>query len=371
MRKLLLASAVCLAAALPVSAKTLKGAHYLSPKHPVGLGYQEFADTLKAETKGSLTVRIFPGESLLGAKALSDGVRDGVADFAFMAITYTPSYYPHGIFMSDLAMVGDDDMMAAFAITELFALHCQPCQAEFLKQNQVFTTMMSTGPYVLIANTDVNGADKIKGKKLRAGGPLWDRFASYAGGTGVNIPSSEMYEALSRGILDASMIAFGALKSNGLADVAKQVVAMPLGSWRAGSLFSTNRDTWSAMSVDERKAYFRAATVGMVRVVNEYLANDDTSIALAKEKNIPVLKPDPSLVKLRADFIEADLPGIIANAKTKLGIADADAFVAEYRQLYAKYEKLIPPVREDKGKLADLLYTEVFAKLDPATYGVK
>lgn len=374
MKKAVVFSSLAMAAlvvAMPVSAKTLKAAHYLSPKHPVGLGYQLFADTLKAETKGSLSVRIFAGESLLGAKALSDGVRDGVADMAFEALTYTPSYYPHGILMSDLAMVGEDDMAAAFAITELFTLHCKPCLAEFQKQNQVFITMMSTGPYVLVGNTDVNGVAAIKGKKLRAGGPLWDRFARYAGATGVNIPSSEIYESLSRGIVDAAMIAIGSLKSNGLADVAKQVVVLPLGSWRAGSLFSTNRDTWSALTTEERRAYFKAATIAMVKVVDEYAANDDAAIGLAKEKGIPVQKPAPDLAKLRADFVEADLPTIIADAKGKLGIADAEEFVATYKQLYAKYDGLIPPVRKDPTKLAALLYAEVFAKLDPATYEVK
>src|SRR3546814_6533678 len=84
------------------SAVTLKAAHYLSPKHPIGLGYETFASELKKNTNGEVTVRIFAGESLLGAKAISDGVRDQVADIGFDTLTYTPSYYPHGILLNDL-----------------------------------------------------------------------------------------------------------------------------------------------------------------------------------------------------------------------------------------------------------------------------
>src|SRR3546814_16715743 len=109
-----------------------------------------------------------------------------------------------------------------------------------------YTTLFrSTGPYVLIAKGDLNSLDKIKGKKLRAGGSLWDRFATSVGATGVNIPSSEMYEALSRGILDAAIYAVGGLKTHGLADVAEQVIMLNLGSFRAGSLYSFNQDVRS------------------------------------------------------------------------------------------------------------------------------
>src|SRR3546814_12360090 len=101
--------------------------------------------------------------------------------------------------------------------------------------------------------------------KLRAGGSLWDRFATFVGATGVNVPSSEMYEALSRGILDAAMYAVGGLKTHGLADVAKQVVMLNLGSFRDGNLYSFNRDTWTKLTTAQRDAVFKAIPVAQVR----------------------------------------------------------------------------------------------------------
>jgi TRAP-type C4-dicarboxylate transport system substrate-binding protein len=194
-----------LAAAGPAAAETLKAAHFTSPQHPIGIGFQAFADALKQASDGKLRVHIFPGESLLGAKAISDGVRDDVADFGQVVMTYTPAYYPHGIMINNMAMMGENDMAAAFAVTELYWLDCKPCQQEFARQNQVFVAGGSTAPYVIIAKGDLNGADKIKGAKLRAGGSLWDRFAASIGAVGVNIPTSEMYEGMSRGILNGAL----------------------------------------------------------------------------------------------------------------------------------------------------------------------
>src|SRR5690606_38867666 len=288
-----------------------------------------------------------------------------VANVGFATWTYTPSYYPHGILLNDLAMVGEDDMVAVFAITELFTMHCKPCQAEFAKQNQVFTSGMSTTPYVLVANSDLNSAGQIKGKKLRAGGSLWDRFARFVGGTGVNVPSAEIFESLSRGIIDAAIYAVGGLKSHGLADVASNVVLLNLGSFRAGSLYSFNKDTWKEMTPEQRTVAYKAASAAVVRTTIEYHKADDDAAKLAREKKIPVLEPDPSLVKAKADFVEHDQPFLIKNAKEKLGIADPTAFVDKYKELLAKYDKLVKPIEGDTGKLATLLYEEVFAKLGP------
>ncbi|MGE0417364.1 MAG: C4-dicarboxylate TRAP transporter substrate-binding protein, partial [Acetobacteraceae bacterium] len=267
------------------SAEALKAAHFLSPKHPVGIGFQTFADEVKKDTDGKITIRIFPGESLLGAKAISDGVRDDVADLGQVVMTYTPSYYPHGVMINNMAMVGENDMAGAMTVTELFWLHCKPCQQEFARQNQVFLAGTSTSPYVIIAKGDLNGPEKIKGAKLRAGGSLWDRFAKAVGAIGVNIPTSEMYEGLSRGILNGALYAVGGLKTHGLGDVATQVIMLKTGSFRAAALFSFNQQRWSKLTPDQRTAMFKAASVAMVRTVNEYGRGDVEGLEVAKAKH--------------------------------------------------------------------------------------
>ena len=61
----------------------------------------------------------------------------------------------------------------------------------------------------------------------------------------------------------------------------------------------------------------------------------------------------------------------IKNAKEKLKLDDAAEFVATFRKLYDKYEKMVKPLGRDEGKLAELMYSEIYAKIDPTTYGMK
>ncbi|MGE0513807.1 MAG: C4-dicarboxylate TRAP transporter substrate-binding protein [Hyphomicrobiaceae bacterium] len=352
-------------------AKTLKAAYYVSPKHPIGLAYQKLADEMKSETKGAVTIRLFGGESLLAAKAISDGLRDQVADIGQMIYTYTPAYYPHGILVNDMAMLGANDTAAMMALTELYLLGCPACLEELGKQNQLPMAAISTPPYMIIANGDFNSPEKLHLKKLRAGGSLWDRFAKAMGAIGVNMPTSGMYEGISRGTLDGALYAVGGLKTHGLGDVAKQVILLNAGSFRAGSVFSMNKASWAELSVDERKAFLRASAKAAVYGAIAYAKGEDEGLEVAKQKKIPVVEPHPGLLKMRAEFVENDLKHTVTTAKETLGLSDAEQFVADYRKLYDKYDKLVQPISTDEAKLAEVMYNEIYAKIDAATFGLK
>lgn len=368
---LALAGALTAAAIGPVRAETeIKGATYLPPTHPLGVGYEVFKDVVEEESGGAITVRVFQGGSLLPAKAISDGVRDGVADVGTVTMTYTPSYYPRGLLIGDLAMIGPNDTVATFALSELFTMHCPGCQADARAQNQMIFAGFSTPQYVLIGNGPMNTLETIKGKKLRAGGPLWARFAEAMGAIAVNVPSSEIYEGLSRGILDAAMYARGGLKTHGLADVADTVSEVPLGSFRAQNYFSYNIDSWKSLTPDERKIVLKGIVAGSIANRMAYDEGEREGIALGKEKGIEFLQPDAEMMQAVDAFVERDTAETIERWKEK-GVTEAAEIVASYKELYKKYEPLVTPIQNDADKLNALLWDQVFAKLDVTTYGME
>jgi TRAP-type C4-dicarboxylate transport system substrate-binding protein len=365
------AALAAMVAAAPASAANLKAAYFVSPKHPIGVGYQFLADQIKKESKGTVKIRIFAGESLLGAKAISDGVKDEVADMGHVVQTYTPAYYPHGVLVNDLAMVGPNDMAAAMAVTELNILDCAGCVAEFAKQNAYYMAGTSTPPYVIIAKGDFNSVEKIRTKKLRAAGSLWDRFCRAIGAVAVNMPTAGMYEAISRGTLDGALYAIGGLKTHGLGDVATQVIMLNTGSFRAAALVSMNKQSWAKMTDKERTAFMHVLPRMVVRTTAAFAEGDEEGLKVAKAKKIPLVQPDPELLRLRNEFVKKDEGLTIQYGTEKLHLADAAQFVANYKKLYAKYDKLIAPMGKDEKKLSDLLYKEVYAKLDPKTFSKK
>lgn len=368
-----LAFAGILAAAVSGAAlaKTeIKGVTYLPPTHPLGEGYEVFKKVVEKESDGDIRVRLFQGGALLPAKAISDGLRDSVADVGTVTLTYVPSYYPRGLLIGDLALVGPNDNAAAFALTELVMLHCPGCQADARAQNQIAFSVTSTPQYVIVGKGPMNTLETIKGKKLRAGGPLWARLAEDLGATAVNVPSSEIYEGLSRGILDGAIYARGGLKTHGLADVADTVSEVPFGSFRAIHYFSYNIDSWRSLTSAERTIVLRGMAAGTVANRIAYDEGEQEGVELGKEKGVKFLEPDAELMKAMDAFVEKDLAETVERW-TEKGVPEAANIVATYKELYNKYVPLVTPISADQEKLTALLWDEVYSKIDVNTFAVE
>src|SRR5439155_949031 len=85
---------------------------------------------VEQQSNGSLKFRQFLAGSLLEAKGLLGGVRDGVADVGQVTLTYHPAEFPHAQLVADFALYGGDAMVVAAAVTEFNLFHCPPCLAE-------------------------------------------------------------------------------------------------------------------------------------------------------------------------------------------------------------------------------------------------
>ncbi len=347
-----------------------QGGHLSATDPSAGPWLRSVQDVIEERSGGDISVRVFQGGSLLPAKAISDGVRDGVADVGTVTMTYTPSYYPTGLLIGDLAMIGPNDTAAAFALSELFIFHCDGCQADARAQNQLVFAGFSTPQYVLIGTSPMNTVESIKGKKLRAGGPLWARFAEYMGASAVNVPTSEMYEGLSRGILDGAMYARGGLKTHGLADVATHVSEVPLGSFRSQNYFSYNINSWKSLTPEQRTIVLRGITAGSIANRMSYEEGEREGIALGKEEGIEFLEPTEAMMEKVNAFVEQNTAETIERYKEK-GVENPAAIVEKYKELYAKYEPMVKPIQDDEEKLNALLWDEVMSKIDVETYGMK
>jgi hypothetical protein len=61
----------------------------------------------------------------------------------------------------------------------------------------------------------------------------------------------------------------------------------------------------------------------------------------------------------------------VERAKKNYHIEDPKSFIDTYCELYAKYDDLIKPFHEDQQKIVNVLWKEVFSKVDVNSYGMK
>jgi TRAP-type C4-dicarboxylate transport system substrate-binding protein len=369
--QLLAAGALALLATTAFSKTTIRASSWHPPKHPgvVG-GYIPFMDYVKEASKGDIDFKFWSGGALLGAKDTLPGIRNDVADIGVLALTYFPAEFPYFQLISDLAMLSSNPPAVAAAVTELVALHCAPCRKDFTDKGLVFTSSYSTTPYTLIAKTPLKTTEDLKGKKFRSAGTVWDRWTEHVGGTSVNVSAAEMFEALDRGGVDVAVFSPSALQSFSLWDVAKYDVMLPLGTYAAMSLFTMNQDFWKDLTDEQRRILLNGSAVGAMGVTFGYMKSDESAMKLAKDHQVTIVEPSKELLEQRETFIENDLVKVAAIAKDRYGINDAEKWIKQYRELLKKWEGIVEKTGEDRQQLVKAMQDEIYAKIDPSTYGM-
>lgn len=364
------AAGLLIGGAALAQAKEIKLNSWLGPMHPINTGgYNPFIKAVEAETGGALKFRLFLSGSLLDSRGTLPGVRDGVVDGGFLVLSFHPAEFPHATTFTDLAMVGTDALSAAAAVTETVLLHCPPCQADAKKQNTVFFGAYATTAYNIMSRTPVKSLEDLKGKKVRSFGGAIDRWLRELGAVAVNVDATMAYEGLSKNTLDAVMLPVADLGAYNLWDVAPNVTLLNVGSFKSNTTVGFNRDFWRGLTLEQRKVFLKHAPIMVLGPGLDYIKNDAAVIPQAKAKNVNLLPATDAMKRQLAAFFEKD-KAAINEAAVKRGVKDPNAIINKYVELLAKYDKLFEGKQNDPQAVYEILRREVYAKLDPAKFGL-
>ena len=278
---------------------------------------------------------------------------------------------PYAQLVADLALLGEDHYAMAGATSEFVMLHCQPCKDEFAKNGMVALSGISTAPYVLLTTQPIVTIEDMQGVKLRTGGSVWDRWATRLGAEPVNVPTSEMYDTMSHGVVTAAVQPVGALKGHSLIEVAKHLTELPLGTYHSGSIFAASPTFWASLSPEQREQFAKNLPDALAQTEVYYETDDLDVLKEAGDLGLEVHEPSPEFLQDLIDFRTADLEEIARISREERGIEDPEPLIASYRELIVKWHGLVQPlqpIRDNHQPYADLLRQEIYSKIDFATY---
>lgn len=367
----ILATGVAISATPALAEKRVTVSSWTSPNHATSRGHAAFAEMTEAEFPEAFDFKLFAGGALLGAKPTLSGLRDGVADVGILALTYFSSEMPYAQLVADLALLGDDHYAMLGATSEFVMLHCQPCKDEFAKNGMVALSGISTAPYVLLTTKPIVEIADMKGVKIRTGGSVWDRWSVRLGAEPVNVPSSEMYDTMSHGVVTAAVQPIGALKGHSLIEVAKHLTKLPLGTYHTGAIFALSPKFWKSLSAEEREKFAKNLPEAVAQTEVYYETDDLDVLKEAANLGLTIHEPSPEFLQDLIDFRTADLEEIARIARESRGIEDPEPLIATYRELIEKWHGLVEslhPIRDNPQPYADLLRQEIYSKIDLATY---
>lgn len=316
-----LAGAILAAGTAAASAEELKFANFTPPFHTINASVIEKLNAdVSAATGGALTVRGYHGGEL-GAGPAEQYVRvvQGAADIAWGLPGYTSSQFGKTMIVElpnaiPLDMPGYealwrayDEIAGEYPATKPLALWTSEPNIFIMKDKEIRTP-----------------AD-LQGLKMRVAGATIADVVTALGGTPVQMPINQVYNALQTGLIDGVITGASTLSDFKLDEVANSyTLGANIGR---GSFFAVmTQAKYDALPDDQKAAIDAVAGVPLSQSAEEaWLATADAALAAARATG------DNVVIDLTAEEAEAFHAAVAAVADTYVASVDGAATLAKMR----------------------------------------
>lgn len=372
--KTLVTGASMLAVAGAAQAADLSFAGGWPPNSAPTAKIEDYAKAVEDYSDGEVSVRVFP-LSLLSFGEINAGLRDGIADVAGNLLAYFPAEYPTLNMLAEFSELVELEEYAgelsslAFtgAIMDYVMNDCPACMDEMSAQNQVYLGASSTTSYALQCAVPLTSAADLEGKRLRAAGAYWTRWAESVGATPVSISINETLEGLSQGVVDCTMSNTADFVNFGFIDVVDHVyIGAPGGQFNVP--FTMNKDTWNGLSDDNKQAMMRAHAKLAADIAWVYVEEGRAGRERAPDMGIEYGSAPEDIVEMNREFIQQDKEAIGEIYNERFGIESGSEAAVALTEGLAKWSELTKDVSSGE-ELAEIYWNEIFSEIDVASYG--
>jgi len=303
-------------------ATELKAAHFMPSMHPMDKGVMTpLAEDIKAATDGTLTIRIYPsGELGKGPVQQYKRVVTGVADIVFGIPEYTPGQFATTglVHIPGLFADGTAATNALWDNIDLF-------RDEYSKTRLL--GLWANNPSVLISReTPVRSMADMKGLKIRSPNPVMAELVEAWGGIPVSMPTTDVYNAMNTGVIDAVMIGPSGIRSYKLHETAKYVTTN-IPSALDSFYLLMNKQSWDSLSDDHKAALdgLTGRTISLQGAKAFYEAGQ-AGLKLAADSGVELIEIDAAADAEFRDTMKPAIAKILNDKSEEIG-KDAEAIV--------------------------------------------
>lgn len=252
MKSLRLALAGLILSATPLAAQDLVMSSWLPPKHPIVVNaFEPWAEEVEKVTDGRVTVRIM-GKPLGSPPAHFDMARDGVADITYGLHSFTEDDRFTRAKLGQFSFLGDDAVENSKAYWTIYGGDLDAAEEH---AGTHLLGLFMHGPGLLHNNVRrIETPDDMQGLKIRVPGGYVADLVSSLGATPLFMSSPEVYEKLSRGVIDGVAFTYEAMTAFNLTDYIKYSMTVPGGIYNTTWFFVMNEGKWNEISEEDRAA---------------------------------------------------------------------------------------------------------------------
>ncbi len=213
---------------------------------------RKFAAEVEKRTKGELKFQVFPSGSLVKTTAQFSALRKGTLDMSVLPLAYGGGEVPEVNLTLMPAMITSYE--------QAYRWKNAPIGKELerildTKGIKIITWVWQAGGFASASKPVVTPED-AKGLKIRGGDRTMELVLKEAGASVVSLPSSELYTAMSSGVLDATMTSSTSLISFRLYELSKSVTsARDRTIWFMFEPLLISKDTWNKLTPAQQKIF--------------------------------------------------------------------------------------------------------------------
>ena len=246
--KLLVAAAaatLCAGALAQDKAVELKFAHWLPPTHSLAkTGFEPWAKSVEAASKGSIKVALFPAQQLGKAADHYDMARDGIADMTWANPGYQAGRFP--VFAAgELPFLIGKPGPGSAALDAWYRKYA----AQEMKDVKFCFAHLHVG--TMHAKKPITEPAQLKGMKIRSSNGTNATFMSALGATNVQVSAPEARDALDKGVADAIAFPWDSIISFGIDKAVKYHSDMRL--YTSNFAWVMNKGWYDKLSASQKK----------------------------------------------------------------------------------------------------------------------
>jgi TRAP-type C4-dicarboxylate transport system substrate-binding protein len=231
---------------------TLRLHQFLPPQSAVPAHILDpWADAIEAASDGRIEIQRFPSMQLGGSPPqLIDQVIDGTVDIVWTLPGYTPGRFPRTeVFELPFIITGGNAEAASRAFWQLAEETMM--QTDFADLHVL--GLWVHGPGVIHSKTPITDVADLAGVKLRAPTRTTNMMLSALGATAIGMPVPAVPEALSQGVIDATVIPWEVTTSLRVAELVDHHTEFGGEALYAATfVLAMNPDSYAALPADLR-----------------------------------------------------------------------------------------------------------------------
>lgn len=259
---------------------------FFPPTHIQCKTAEEWAKEIEKRTDGKVKITIYAGGSLTQAPQVYEGVVNGVSDIGMSCFAYTRGRFPllEGI---DLPLGYPNGLVATRIATEMVKKY-NPKEVSDVQVLYVH----AHGPGILASKKEVRSIDDVKGLKIRATG-LSAKIVESIGAVPVAMSQGETYEALQKGVVQATLCPIETLKGWKQGEVIDFITDTSNIGYTTAMFVVMNKKSWEKLPDDVKKVFNDVSLDFVDKHGKAWDEADDEGKAFVKELNKTIISLAP------------------------------------------------------------------------------